>query len=434
MNNKINSLLLLLSLFGSLQAQSPLSFEKALALTLENNYDIQMARVDEEIADNSASMSNNGYLPTVTAAGAYNWTYFEGENRLRTETINFDPNNSYNYNASLAINYTIFDGQARKYNYLQAKGNLKLSQIQMQQVIQTTILELARIYHEAARLEESVLALNQALEISQERYKRAKYSYEYGQAKQLDVLNAKVDLNSDSIALITGKLELENVKRDLNFVMGQEIDQELIVDQNVQLGQNLNEKDVMESSKNNNLQLKLSENSLTINEFAIGSSKAAWLPSLSANAGYQYRGSDDPNGAFLIGSSNTGPQAGLSLNWNIFNARNSTQVKNAKLNLANSRIEKQSLEQNIKSQAMNAFASYRNLLFVLRAQEDNVNTAKDNFSRSEESFKLGQISSVEFRQAQLNLLNAEQALIKSKYDAKNAELQVLAVMGKLVDQ
>lgn len=433
MKFKILTLALLFGLLGSLKAQDQLSFEKALELTLANNYDIQMAKVDEEIADNNASLSNNGYLPTISANGAYNWTYFEGENRLKTETINFDPNNSFNYNAAISLNYTIFDGQARKYNYLQAKGNLKLSQLQMQQVIQNTILELARIYHEAARLEESVIALKEALEISQERYKRAKYSYDFGQTKQLDVLNAKVDLNTDSIALITGIQELENLKRDLNFVMGQEINQELKLDKNVEIRQNIVENEVLSSAQSNNLQLRLAENSISISDFAISSSKASWLPTLGANAGYQYRGSDDPNGAFLIGSSNTGPQAGVSLSWNLFDARNSTKVKNAKLNLQNSKIEKQSLEQNIKSQALNAFATYRNLLFVLSAQEDNVATAKDNFNRSESSYKLGQISSVEFRQAQLNLLNAEQALIKSKYDAKNAELQVLAVMGTLVN-
>lgn len=433
MNYKLTNLLLLFILWGSVKAQSTLSFEQALALTLENNYDIQMARVDEKIAGNNASMSNNGYLPTVTANGGYNWTYYEGENRLKSETINFDPNNSYNYNASVSLNYTIFDGQARKYNYLQAKGNLKLTQLQMQQIIQNTVLELARIYHEVARLEESVSNLGKAVEISQERFKRAQYSYEYGQAKQLDVLNAKVDLNSDSIALITGIQEMENLKRDLNYVMGQEINQELVVEKSIEIRQNLIKDEVLKSAESNNLQLRLAENSLSINEFAIGASKASWLPTLGANAGYQYRGSDDPNGAFLIGSSNSGPQAGISLSWSLFDARNSTRVKNAKLNLQNSKIEKRSLEQNIKSQALNAFATYRNLLFVLSAQEDNVATAKDNFNRSEDSFKLGQISSVEFRQAQLNLLNSEQALIKSKYDAKNAELQVLAVMGTLVN-
>jgi outer membrane protein TolC len=156
------------------------------------------------------------------------------------------------------------------------------------------------------------------------------------------------------------------------------------------------------------------------------------LPTIGANAGYNYRGQDDPNGAFVLGSQNFGPQAGLTLSWNLFDGASNTQVKNAKLGLKSSQLEQQSLNQSITSQAMNGYATYRNLLFVMRASKDNIATAEDNFNRSEESYKLGQINAVEFRQAQLNLLTAEQALSKAKYDAKNAELQLLAVMGTLL--
>lgn len=433
MKFRIVTISVLLAFTAFLKAQTPLTFEKALGLTLANNYDILMAQVNEEIAENNVSLGNNGYLPSVSMSGGYNWTYFEGENQLITETRGFDPNNSYNYNASASINYTLFDGQNRKYTYLQAKGNLKLNELQLQQTIQNTILELSRLYYEVARLEESVKALQNSVEISKERFVRAEYQYEYGQAKQLDVLNAKVDLNTDSIALVTGVQELENLKRNLNFVMGQEIAQELTVNGEVEIRQNLVEEEVLLAAEKNNLSLKLADNSLALNQYAIGASRSSLLPTLSATAGYQYRGTEDPNGAFLIGSSNFGPQAGLSMSWTLFDGSNNTQRKNAKLNVQNSKIEKQSLEQNVKSQTLNTYATYRNLLFVLKAQADNVATAKDNFNRSEDSFGLGQISSIEFRQAQLNLLNAEQALSKAKYDAKNAEFQVLAVMGSLVD-
>ena len=66
MKYSILTKVLLLILFGSLKAQNKLTFEQALALTLENNYDIQMAQVDEELVESSASIANNGFLPTVT--------------------------------------------------------------------------------------------------------------------------------------------------------------------------------------------------------------------------------------------------------------------------------------------------------------------------------------------------------------------------------
>lgn len=433
MNYK-NTIAILFILLGmNTWAQSVLSFEKALELTLANNYAISMAKINEEIALNNASKANNDFLPTVSASGAYNWTYFDGENRLITETRQFDANNSYNYNATASVSYTLFNGFSRRYTYLQNKETAILSQLQLQLVVQNTVVELATIFHEVARLEENIDFLNSSVTISIDRLARAEYQYEYGQAKKLDVLNAKVDLNSDSINLINGLQQLENAKRDLNFIMGQDVTTDLRVDNAISIRNDLTRDEVVLSAESQNLELRINSNNLKINEYAIGASKSIWMPTVNANAGYQYRGTEDPNGAFLIGSNNYGPQAGVSLNWTLFNGSSQTQIKNAKLNLINQQIEKKSLTQQIKSLALNSFTTYKNQLYVLNSQADNVATAKDNFNRSKDAFALGQINSIEFRQAQLNLLNAEQALSSAKYDAKNAEFQVLAVMGKLVE-
>lgn len=433
MNYK-NTIAILFILLGmNTWAQSVLSFEKALELTLANNYAISMAKVNEEIALNNASKANNDFLPTVSASGAYNWTYFDGENRLITETRQFDANNSYNYNATASVSYTLFNGFSRRYTYLQNKETAILSQLQLQLVVQNTVVELATIFHEVARLEENINFLNTSVTISIDRLARAEYQYEYGQAKKLDVLNAKVDLNTDSINLINGLQQLENAKRDLNFIMGQDVTTDLRVDNAISIRNDLTRDEVVLSAESQNLELRINSNNLKINEYAIGASKSIWMPTVNANAGYQYRGTEDPNGAFLIGSNNYGPQAGVSLNWTLFNGSSQTQIKNAKLNLINQQIEKKSLTQQIKSLALNSFTTYKNQLYILNSQADNVATARDNFNRSKDAFALGQINSIEFRQAQLNLLNAEQALSSAKYDAKNAEFQVLAVMGKLVE-
>lgn len=429
------NIITIVALFASLvntQAQTVLSFEEALAHTLAHNYNILMGQVSEEIADNNASMTNNGFLPTVSANGGYNWSYFQGENQLINETRTFDPNNSYSYNAGASVNYTLFNGFGRKYTYLQAKENAKISSIQLQQTIQNTIIELGQLYHEVARLQEAVATLQEALSISEDRYKRALYGYEYGQAKHLDVLNAKVDVNTDSIALITGMQQLENTKRSLNYVMGKDISENILVDKNVKTNTFLSQEEVLDNAISNNLDIRLANSNIQNSEYGLGLSNSRLLPSISASAGYTYSGTDNPNGAFLIGSKNYGPQAGLTLSWTLFNGQNNKQRQNAKLGVQVNTIQKESLEQNIRSKALNAHANYQNLLFVLKAQEDNLETANDNFIRSEESYKQGQITSVAFRQAQINLLNAEQALSKARYNAKNAEFQLLGIMGLLV--
>ena len=60
-------------------------------------------------------------------------------------------------------------------------------------------------------------------------------------------------------------------------------------------------------------------------------------------------------------------------------------------------------------------------------------TATDNYNRSNERYKLGQTTSVELRQEQINLLNAQTSRNLAKYNAKLAELQLLQLTGQLLN-
>ena len=63
---------------------------------------------------------------------------------------------------------------------------------------------------------------------------------------------------------------------------------------------------------------------------------------------------------------------------------------------------------------------YQNKLTIYNIQEENIQTSKNNFDRTEEKFRLGSVTSIEFRQAQLNLLISKLSRNQAKYDAKLA--------------
>ena len=81
----------------------------------------------------------------------------------------------------------------------------------------------------------------------------------------------------------------------------------------------------------------------------------------------------------------------------------------------------------------NAWSVYQTALFVMDAQKKNLETNRRNFERTLEQNKLGQVTSIEFRQAQINLLNARLSFNEAKYAAKNAELVILQILGNLLD-
>jgi len=110
-----------------------------------------------------------------------------------------------------------------------------------------------------------------------------------------------------------------------------------------------------------------------------------------------------------------------------------TAVRNAKINIETQELLKEQLTQEIKRDIANALGNYENALIIYRLQEQNVATSQGNFDRSNERFKLGQITSIEFRQAQLNLLNTQTAKNAAKYTAKIAEINLLQLTGQLLN-
>ncbi|MCF8278724.1 MAG: TolC family protein [Flavobacteriales bacterium] len=426
---------LFVTLSTNSQAQDVLSRDEAMKLALEHNYDIQVAQKTVETAENNASIYNSGYLPTASASGAGNVTYNAGQNETVQGTNKYSATDAYSYNASLGINYTIFNGLGRMYNYKQLKEQHSLSELQAKQIIENTILQLSSAYFEIARLTETVEVLKNTLSISKQRLKRSNYSYDYGQSTQLDVLNSEVDVNNDSINLLNTQQQLENAKRNLNLIMGRTLENDFNVDTNVTFALAFTSEELIAKALERNVQIEQTQSQLRNSEFAIKASRAGWFPSLSANAAYAYQGQKNPNGAFLTGSTSYGPQAGLSLSWNIFDGGTTkTRQQNAKIALESQKIQQERTTASVQRDVLNAYSTYQNALFVLKAQSGNLATTKRNFERSNEMYKQGQITSIEFRQAQLNLLNAESNLSQAKYNAKNAELQLKQLAGVLLEE
>jgi outer membrane protein TolC len=65
-------------------------------------------------------------------------------------------------------------------------------------------------------------------------------------------------------------------------------------------------------------------------------------------------------------------------------------------------------------------------------EKENVETAELNVQRAREQLKLGQITSVEFRQAQLNLLASKNRINSAQFNLKKAEYQLIRLSGGLV--
>ena len=436
MNIKYSLVLAILFFTSLVKAQSVLTQEEAIKLTLENNYDIKIANNAVEVAENNTSILNSGYLPTLTGNAGATYNLDNNESQFldgRPNTV-LNGAESDRYNASLSLNYTIFDGLGRQYNYKSLKEQYQLSELQARETIENTVIQLFTVYYNVSQSLENVSALEETLKISKDRLVRAEYQFEYGQNTKLGVLNAEVDIVNDSINLINSKQQLKSSKRDLNVVLGNVLEDDFTVETEVDFALQFKKDSLFEKAKTRNIALLQTEKNIAISQLAIKSNKSAYLPTVGLVGTYGWNKNNNNAASFVAVSTNTGLSAGLNLSWNIFDGGSTiTRVRNAKINLETQQLQKDNILISITREFNNVWDDFTNKLEIYNLQENNIVTAQNNFNRTQEKFKIGQVNSIEFRQAQLNLLNAELSKNQAKFAAKLAELSLLQLSGELLN-
>jgi outer membrane protein len=416
-------------------AQRILTKKEALQTALENNYGIKIANNTIKIAENNSSIYNSGFLPLISTSAGANYNVSDQEIGRQDGTITSVASaETETYNASINLNYTIFDGLGRKYNYRQLQETYNITAFQARETIENTYLQLFNVYFQIARLSENTKNLKETLAISKERLQRAQYQHDYGQSTKLELLNAEVDVNNDSINLINAEQQFITAKRDLNIILGVKQDVDYDVETEVDFAILLSFEELLSKATTNNVVLKQQEKNIEISKYAIKANRGGYLPSVGLTSSYGWNKSINPSTSFLASSTFTGLNAGVNLSWNIFDGGNTkTRVANAKITLENQEILKQQQTETVENSLKNMWGEYHNKLYILKAQEQNVITAQNNFDRTQELHKLGQLSSIEFRQAQINLLNTQNAQNNAKYDAKLIELELLQLSGQILD-
>ena len=125
---------------------------------------------------------------------------------------------------------------------------------------------------------------------------------------------------------------------------------------------------------------------------------------------------------------------GTSVRLNVFNgAQQETRIKNAQITLKNNREEFELARISLRRDVMNAFELYRSDLYLLDKETVNLETAELNFQRATELFDLGQITSTDFREAQLNVSRVEERIVNLKIQAKISEVQLYQLSGRLIE-
>ncbi len=417
-------------------AQDTLSLDEAIEVTLKNNFQVRISRQSEQVLQNNADKGVAGMYPTLSATGGASYANNNTKQKFvgQADATTINGASTENYDVSISATYTLFNGFSARRNFerltVLATQGRTLSRLNIEQAV----LSLIQAYYDAAREQDAYVLSLRNLEISKERYERAKAQQEFGQSNKLSVLNAEVDLNTDSITVINNSLNLENAKRNLNFVMGREEADDFALSLGLERFPNWQLEEMMRSARENNVSLLNARENEQLSELDIQIAQSANLPRVDLNADYGFSRLATDAG-FLLSNQSIGLTTGFRVSYTIFNGRQrKIQVQNAKINRDISRTQTKELETQIYRDVHNAYATYNTNRNILRVERQNVETAQLNFDRTRDQFTYGQVTSTQFREAQLNLLEAENRLLVAQFNTRVSEVNLLQLSGKLLEE
>ncbi|MCB2204082.1 TolC family protein [bacterium] len=427
-------LLTLLLAVPTLRAQNLLTLEDAVAVGLENNYSIRIARNDAEIAENNTMRGSAGFLPTLDAVG--NWSLARSEQETNSP-FSFGNSNTRNAAAQLELNWTLFDGfrmfaENNRYNEL-----ARLGEARSRGNIENTVVSIVASYMSVVQQARILDALRHVLGISRTRFEKEKVRNELG-GSAMDFLNARIAYNSDSSAVLEQELQLLIAQQDLNILLGRDPDTPFDVQREITLPDlPSNREELLARARRRNAELRISQQNLRVAESSVTSARSTFFPRLNlfANYGYSDRltGTDDSERfSGDISTQSTDATVGLSLSFNLFNGfRNSTDMENAVLARRSAEAALDEARLRLDARISRQLRSLDIRMQALELETSSLESAEDGLALQIERYDSGSATSLEFRDAQLQYVRAETAYIVALFQARIAALELQRLTGDL---
>ena len=435
----MNRLLIIIAFLSSFSAlgQDSLSLKKAIEIGLQKNFDIQLTQKNVAINQIMNSWGEAGSLPQININVGQNNSISD----QRNNPISFAPYlfQSSDVSGNLALNWTIFNGFG-----IQANKN-KLEQLQIQSentatlAIENTIHGIILSYYQAKMQKEQLNLIFNLIQLSKEKYDQQVLKSNLGVGVKFELLQYENNLLADSSSFYLQELAFRNSIRNLNLLMGADIEKEWILSSEIK--PELNDKD-FNTLKNemlaNNTNIKNQFLNISLNQQDISIAKSSFYPNINLNAGTNTStgilSTNDANAPINNTTSrNLNYYANFTLNFRLFDGGKVRRaIKALEIQNEVNQTQLEQMQQQLILELSNTFALYQTRKKIFELNKKAFIASKENLEIARFKEKTGLINSFNFRDIEMNYLSSGVNLYQSSFDLLESNATLLKLTGKII--
>ncbi|MEO8515423.1 MAG: TolC family protein, partial [Flavobacterium sp.] len=189
-------------------------------------------------------------------------------------------------NYGVTLGWTVFDGFKMFARYDQLKELRKQGDAELKMTILTKVGDVMTTYYDLVQQQQLLKALDTTIVISKQRLNTAENRFTIGKASKLEVLNAQVDMNTDTSTFLRQKELYENTKIQFNQILARDVSTNFAVVETVVIDDKLVLSDLNDLATKQNPQLQLTLINKRIAELDLKQIRATRYPTIKLNTGY----------------------------------------------------------------------------------------------------------------------------------------------------
>ncbi len=413
----------------TMNSQDIFSLDEAIVIALRQNFGIQIAKMETDVAEMQIYPANAGLGPIIDIVGNMGLT----GNNVDLTFLDGNSLNRYGYviapNVGLNVTIPLYDGNRGKTILERLKKEKEFADLESQLAIQNVLIEVISAYYDVILQQEIEQYLLTIIAYYEDRLRITEERWKLGRGSKLEYLQSRTDLNTQLSELALAQNNLKNNKIRLNYLLNRDLYTEFKTENIISLRKDYDLAELLDDARYNNRDLRIVDKMRTINEIRDKEIDAGSRPQIffNGNGGFNFTQS---NTGFLLRNRNTALSGSISAVWNIFDGQN--RKKQIAINQLNTRIienQKENLMAQVISELVAAFNRFNSDKEILRLEQENKELAEENLNISLEKFKLGGSTILELNEDQQRYDNALNRLVTAQYNIKITELEMLRLSG-----
>ncbi|HYF02467.1 MAG TPA: TolC family protein, partial [Patescibacteria group bacterium] len=407
-----------------------LTIDEAVRIAVENNRDVEIARLNVRRADAAAAEQFGNVYPTLNITGNYTRNLllpvlflpnFANPNDPTLMPREIGSKNAFNIGGQ--VNQVIFNSAVFQ-GIETSKTYSNIAREQMRGTVARTIAATKRAFYAALYTKEVASTARQSLQYSEENLRNVRVLYREGVAAEFDQIRAEVATENIRPQVLQADAAFINAKNALKLMLG--MDESADIDVSGDLTtmtavRDIQREAILDQAEAANYDIKALELLKDFNRQLVNVARASYYPSLTAFGNFNYQGQAND---FNFQTARTSA-VGVQLNYSPFDGfKTQARVEQAQVDVLQAEQQLDQLRQQVNTQGQNIYLQAEVARQRVQAGERTVQQAQRGWQIAQTRYKAGTGNQLEISDAELQLRQARLNRAQAIYDYISAMADV----------